>query len=233
MNVRFGGWGVRLLLRHAGMRDATVGSEPMLLQRIVETSSQVADRSGRLAKKERLADLLRSAAAPEIETVIAFLSGTLRQTKIGVGYGLLQRVSSEAAASASSLTLVDVASTLERLMGASGKGSAKLRESTLRELFQRATHEEQQFLFRLLIGEVRQGALEGVMIDAVARAAGIDAARVRRATMLAGDLGLVARAALTEGATGLDRFAIQLFRPIQPMLAQTAADIPEAIAQLG
>src|SRR5215471_8021358 len=220
MNVRFGGWGVRLLLRHAGMRDATVGSEPMLLQRIVETSSQVADRSGRLAKKERLADLLRSAAAPEIETVIAFLSGTLRQTKIGVGYGLLQRVSSEAAASASSLTLVDVASTLERLMGASGKGSAKLRESTLRELFQRATHEEQQFLFRLLIGEVRQGALEGVMIDA---------AGVRRATMLAGDLGVVARAALTEGATGLDRFAIQLFRPIQPMLAQTADDVPRAI----
>jgi len=205
----------------------------MLLRRIVETSSQVADRSGRLAKTARLANLLRDAVASEIETTIAFLSGTLRQARIGVGYSLLQRVSSAPPAAESSLELADVDAALERLAGASGKGSAKLREATLRELFQRATSAEQEFLFRLLIGEVRQGALEGVMIEAVARAAGIEAARVRRATMLAGDLGVVARAALTEGAAGLDRFVIELFRPVQPMLAQTAEDVPQAIAQLG
>ncbi|HKE90034.1 MAG TPA: ATP-dependent DNA ligase [Gemmatimonadales bacterium] len=205
----------------------------MLLRRIVSTSSDVAKTSSRLAKIERLAELLLSADAFEIETTIAFLTGALRQTKIGVGYSLLQRVSSAAAAKESTLALGAVDAALDRLEGAAGKGSAKLRETTLRELFERATKDEQEFLFRLMTGEVRQGALEGIMIEAVARAAGVEAPRVRRATMLAGDLRLVARAALTEGATGLDQFAIQLFRPVQPMLAQTADDVPQAIAQLG
>src|ERR1051325_4379279 len=196
----------------------------MLLRRIVETSSQVADRSGRLAKTARLANLLRDAVASEIETTIAFLSGTLRQARIGVGYSLLQRVSSAPPAAESSLELADVDAALERLAGASGKGSAKLREATLRELFQRATSTEQEFLFRLLIGEVRQGALEGVMIEG---------AGVRVAPRRAGARGVVARAALTEGGAGLDRFVIELFRPVQPMLAQTAEDVPQAIAQLG
>ena len=205
----------------------------MLLRRIVETSSAVAATSGRLAKIERLAELLRSAEAFEIETVIAFLTGALLQTRIGVGYSLLQRVSSSPTSDVSTLTLTDVDAALTRLEGASGRGSAKLRESTLRELFERATTEEQEFLFRLLTGEVRQGALEGVMIEAVAKAAGLDSAAVRRATMLAGDLSVVAKAALTEGATGLAQFAIQLFRPIQPMLAQTADDVSHAMEQLG
>ena len=205
----------------------------VLLRHIVETSALVAQTSGRLAKIDLLSALLRAAEPGDIKTAIAFLSGTLRQSKIGIGYSLLQRVSSEPAARESTLTVDDVEAALTRLEGAAGKGSAKLRESTLRELFYRATRDEQEFLVRLLIGEVRQGALEGVMIEAVARAAGIEATRVRRATMLAGDLGVVAGAALTEGGAGLERFAVQLFRPIQPMLAQTAADVPEAIAQLG
>ena len=205
----------------------------MLLGRIVETSSAVANTSGRLAKIERLAELLRGAAPAEIETVTAYLTGALRQTKIGVGFSLLQRMASVTAAEASTLTLAAVDDTLARLEGVSGKGSAKLRESTLRTLFERATKDEQGFLFRLMTGEVRQGALEGVMIEAVARAAGIEATRVRRATMLAGDLGTVARAALFDGQAGLDQFAIQLFRPIQPMLAQTADDVSQAMAQLG
>ncbi len=205
----------------------------LFLRQVVETSSAVASTSGRLAKMERLAEPLRSAAAFEIETVIAFLTGALRQTRIGVGYSLLHRVATVSPARESTLTIADVDAALARLEGASGKGSAKQRESTLRELFERATKGEQEFLVRLITGEVRQGALEGVMIEAVARAAGMEASRVRRATMLAGDLGVVARAALTGGATGLDQFAIQLFRPIQPMLAQTADDVSQAIAQLG
>jgi ATP-dependent DNA ligase I len=204
----------------------------MLLQRIVETSGHVARTSGRLTKIERLADVLRAAGASEIETVITFLSGTKRPAT-GVGYSLLQRVSSEPAAPESTLTLADVDAALARLKAAAGTGSGRLRESTLRELLRRATADEQEFLIRLLIGEVRQGALEGLMIEGVARAAGIEAPRVRRATMLAGDLGIVARAALFEGPAGLDQFAIQLFRPIQPMLAQSADDIPQAMAQLG
>lgn len=205
----------------------------MLLRRIVNTSNDVALTPGRLAKIERLAELLRSADAADLAGVIAFLTGALQQAKLGVGHSVLQRVSSEPASPDSTLAIAEVNAALSRLEGASGKGSAKLRESTLRELFHRATTDEQEFLFRLLIGEVRQGALEGVMIEAVARAAGIDAPLVRRATMLSGDLGVVAHAALTDGAGGLDRFAIQLFRPVQPMLAQTADDVPQAIAQLG
>ena len=220
---------------YCDMQDAGRDREvdAMLLGRIVETSNAVASTSGRLAKIERLVELLGSAAPTEIETVTAYLTGALRQNRIGVGFSLLQRVASAAATDEFTLTLADVDDTLARLEGASGKGSAKLRESTLRALFERATKDEQEFLFRLITGEVRQGALEGVMIEAVARAAGIEAPRVRRATMLAGDLGIVARAALVDGPAGLDQFAIQLFRPIQPMLAQTADDVSQAIAQLG
>src|SRR5262249_26460075 len=125
------------------MRDATGSVMRMLLQRIVNTSSNVANTSSRLAKIERLAELLRSAGAFAIETAIAFLAGALRQTRIGVGYSLLQRVSSAAAANESTLTLAAVDAALARLEGASGKGSAKLRETTLRELFERATKDEQ------------------------------------------------------------------------------------------
>ncbi len=205
----------------------------MFFSDLVDASRKVAVSSGRLAKIDLLADLLQRADPTEIETAIAFLSGTPRQSKLGVGYGLLQRVASEPPAADATLTLADVDDTLARLEGASGKGSAKLRESTLRALFERATKDEQEFLFRLLTGEVRQGALEGVMIEAVARAAGMDARVVRRATMLAGDLSVVGKAALLEGAAGLDRYRVQLFRPIQPMLAQTADDVSQAIAQLG
>lgn len=205
----------------------------MLFRRIVETSSRVAQTAGRLAKIALLADLLRDLAPDDIASAIAFLSGTVRQSRTGIGHSLLQRTAGGPAATESSLSLVDVEGALSRIELASGKGSGKRKETALHELFRRATEEEQQFLFRLLIGEVRQGALEGVMTEAVARAAGIDATRVRRATMLAGDLGAVARAALTAGVSGLDRFGIQLFRPIQPMLAQTADDVAGAIAQLG
>jgi DNA ligase-1 len=205
----------------------------MFFSDLVDASRKVAVSSGRLAKIDLLADLLRRADPTEIETSIAFLSGTPRQSKLGVGYSLLQRVASEPPRAGATLSVSDVDDTLAHLEGASGKGSAKLRESTLRALFERATKDEQEFLFRLITGEVRQGALEGVMIEAVARAAGIDASVVRRATMLAGDLSVVGKAALTEGAAGLDRYRVQLFRPIQPMLAQTADDMPQAIAQLG
>jgi ATP-dependent DNA ligase I len=205
----------------------------MLFFDLVDTSRNVAASSGRLAKIDLLAEVLRRSDPSEIETAVAFLSGTLRQSKIGVGYSLLQRVASETPAADATLTVADVDAALRRIESAAGKGSARAKETALRELFDHATEPEQQFLFRLLTGEVRQGALEGVMIEAVARAAGIDAGIVRRATMLAGDLGLVGRAALTAGTAGLDRFAVHLFRPIQPMLAQTADDVSQAIAQLG
>ncbi len=115
----------------------------------------------------------------------------------------------------------------------SGAGSASRRAETLRHLFGRATRDEQDFLLRLLFGELRQGALEGVLMDAVSKASGIPATRVRRAAMLAGDLAPVARTALVEGEDGLSRFILQPFQPLQPMLADSADDVGGALAALG
>ena len=121
---------------------------------------------------------------------------------------------------------------MTRLTETKGKGSAGFKADLLRELFSRATAEEQDFLVRLLTGELRQGALEGIMVEAVAKAAGLPASEVRRAAMHAGDLGAVAAAALTEGAAGVARFAVQLFQGIKPMLAQTATDVADALSRV-
>lgn len=176
---------------------------------------------------------MRRAAPEETETAIAFLSGSPRQGRIGIGYATLHGARPERAADAPTLELAEVNAALQRLAETTGKGSAQGKERLLGELLARATSEEQDFLFRLLIGELRQGALEGLMTEAVARAAGLEPDAVRRATMLAADLGAVARAALTEGAPGLARFRVEVFRPLQPMLAQAADDVADALTRLG
>ena len=205
----------------------------MLLSSLVSTSREVAKTSGRLAKIALLADLLKSAAPNELEIAIAFLSGSVRQPKLGVGYSALQAARPRSAAATSSLGVVEVDALLERLAGTSGKGSAATKARILGDLFGRATADEQDFLFRLLIGELRQGALAGLMTEAVAKAAGLDTVKVRRAAMVAGNLGAVALGAITEGPAGLARFGIELFRPLQPMLAQPADDVADALAQHG
>src|SRR5207249_2070816 len=162
-----------------------------------------------------------------------------RQGRIGIGYATLGAARAEGgaagggAAPRSSLDLAEVDALLERLARTTGKGSSQAKERLLQELFARATPGEQEFLFRLLTGELRQGALEGLMTEAVARGADLEPEAVRRAAMLVGDLGAVARAARSEGAAGLARFQVQLFRPIQPMLAQAAGDVLDALTQLG
>ena len=205
----------------------------MRLYDLVQTSRAVAQTRGRLAKIEFLAALLKRAAPDEIATAIAFLSGSPRQGRVGVGYATLQAARAEPAADGPTLELAEVDRTLERLAQTTGKGSTQAKEQLLRRLFARATQEEQEFLFRLMIGELRQGALEGLVTEAVARAAGLDSDLVRRAAMLAGDLGAVAHVALTEGAQGLARYRVELFRPLQPMLAQAADDVLDALTQLG
>ena len=197
----------------------------MLLQALVEVSKQVAGTSGRLAKIKLLADLLQQASADEIEIVIAYLSGTIRQAKVGVGWATLQKAKSRAGTSAS-LQIRDVDDTLEKISRMSGKGSAGEKQRLLSDMFSRATAEEQDFLFRLLTGELRQGALEGIMVEALAKARDLPANEVRRAMMLAGDLTAVAKRELSS-------FKVELFRPIKPMLAKTATDVEEALAELG
>ena len=197
----------------------------MLLQSLVEVSQQVAGTSGRLAKIKLLADLLKQASADEIEIVIAYLSGTIRQAKVGVGWATLQKAKSHVGTSAS-IQVRDVDETFEKISRVSGKGSAGEKQRRLSDLFSRATAEEQDFLFRLLTGELRQGALEGSMVEALAKARDLPANEVRRAMMLAGDLTAVAKGDLSS-------FTIQVFRPIKPMLAKTATDVEEALAELG
>ncbi len=199
---------------------------------VVDASGQVASTSSRLAKRDAIAACLRGAEADEVEIAVAYLSGEIRQGRIGLGYATLSGLR-DAAAEQPTLGLREVDAALGRVAATTGKGSAAARSAELRALFERATAPEQDFLLRLLVGELRQGALEGVMIEAIAAAAEVPVADVRRAVMVTGDLRVTARVALTEGAAGLARFAVALHRPIQPMLAQPAEDIADAMARLG
>jgi DNA ligase-1 len=202
----------------------------MLFATLAETSDAVAATRSRLAKVERLADCLRQLAPDEIENGAGWLVGTLRQGRIGLGPAVLRDALDVSPASAATLTVADVDGVFEALAVVSGKGSAAERRRLLRDLFARATEREQDFLARLVLGELRQGALEGVMADAIAKAAGVAASDVRRAVMLAGNPAVVAAAALTEGVAGLAAFRLSLLEPVQPMLAQTAEDTAAALA---
>jgi DNA ligase-1 len=206
----------------------------MKLAELVDTSRRVAQVSGRLEKIALIASLLGQVPPDEIEIAVAYLSGAIRQQRTGIGWATLQTAMPPSPAESSSIELREVDSTFERIATvAAGKGSSGERQRLLRELLVRATHEEQDFLFRLVTGELRQGAVEGIMLEAVARAAAMPAESVRRARMMAGDLPSVAKAALTGGGPELATFATQLFRPVQPMLAGSAEDVSEAIGELG
>jgi DNA ligase-1 len=226
-------------VRHFGKNvgassSAHQATDIMLLAELVKVSEAVAATRSRTSKIEQLAALIaRLAPEREIEIGVSYLAGNLPQGRIGVGYKVLQELRGVSAASSATLELRAVDDALTRIAQISGAGSVAARREALVEIFANATHPEQSFLARLLIGELRQGALEGIMTDAIARAARLDTAAVRRAAMLSGDLALVARVAITEGAAGLERFHLTLFEPVQPMLAQSATDLSDALAQLG
>ncbi len=202
------------------------------LAAVVEASQRAAQTGSRLAKRDAIAACLQRADADEVEIAVAYLSGETRQGRIGVGYATLAALRGPAAPQPA-LTLREVDAALERIGATTGKGSAAERNAQLRAMFERATAAEQDFLLRLLVGELRQGALEGVMIEAIAAAAALPVAEVRRAAMVAGGLGALARVAFTEGAAGLARYTIMLQRPLQPMLAQAAEDVADALTRLG
>jgi DNA ligase-1 len=203
-----------------------------LLATLVDTSQRVGATSARLAKVKELAQFLKGLAPDEIDIAVHYLSGDILQGRIGIGYSLLQAAASNVGASSPELSIDDVDRCLTALAAIRGSGSGGRRAAALQELFSRATAAEQHFLMRLLMGELRQGALEGVMIDAIAAAAALSGIQVRRAAMYSKNLGSVARAALVEGAAALAQFRLQPFSPVSPMLAQTAADVAEALEQL-
>jgi DNA ligase 1 len=204
----------------------------VLFDAVAATSDEVGAASARLGKMERLAQLLRGSPPDEAALAVSWLSGTLTQRQIGVGWAAL-RVDGPPPAPSPSLTVREVEEAFTRIGAVSGAGSQALRRRLLDDLFGGATVREQAFLRRLLGGELRQGALEGVMVDAVARAADVPLADVRRAAMLRGDLAAVAAAALDGGAGRLATFRLQVGRPVGPMLAQTAPSTDEALARLG
>jgi DNA ligase-1 len=203
----------------------------VLLTEIAEVSRAVATTGARLAKIETLAGALREAGPLEVPIAVAYLSGELPQRQIGVGWAMLR--DGFPPADTPTLTLSDVDSGLSAIGAVAGKGSAAARKALVSELFGRATEDEQRFLFGLLSGELRQGALEGVMTEAVARAAAVPVAEIRRAMMLRGSLGVVAAAALTGGRDALRAFGLEVGRPVRPMLASSAASIEEALAKIG
>ncbi|MBI1895743.1 MAG: ATP-dependent DNA ligase [Acidobacteria bacterium] len=204
----------------------------MLLADVVETSKRVAETTRRIEKIDVLAALLRRIEGEEIETVVAWLSGGTRQGRIGIGYAVLRDAAAPPALLAR-LEVADVDRALDDFAALEGRGSEGRKRELLHSLFARATEPEQRFLTGLLAGELRQGALEGIMLEALAKASCVSAERIRRAVMLAGEMAGVARAVLEHGAEGLAQYDVRLFRPVQPMLAQTAEDVAGALRDLG
>jgi DNA ligase-1 len=218
----------------------------VLLTELAEASAAVAGTSARSAKIERIAALLGRVPPDEVPAAVAFLSGDLLQGQIGVGYAALSELLRRDAAAqadpglpdapptAPSLTLSDTDAAFEAIGRVTGPGSQAERRRLLAGFFGRATMGEREFLVRLLAGDLRQGALEGVMTDAVAKAAAVPAEEVRRAHQLGGSLPAVAQAALggTEPLTALRGFTLVVGRPIRPMLAASAPDIAAGLERI-
>ena len=205
----------------------------MQLAELVHTSRSIAQTRARSAKVSMLAECLRKMVAQELAVGVALFCGIPRQGRIGVGPAALRRIAAEPVPQAGDLTLADVDRAFGEIADARGAGSASRRLEILRALFARATTEEREFLLGVALGELRQGALEGLVTDAVAQAFGVAAAEVRRAAMVSGDLAAVAGAAAQGGLAAVERFSVELFRPLQPMLADTANDVDEALGAFG
>src|SRR5215211_2006500 len=200
-----------------------------LLDAVVTVSAEVAGTSSRSRKIAVLADLLRALEPDEVAPAVGFLSGAPRQGRVGVGYSTIYRIDG-ACAPQPSLTIHDLDRAIVAVQELTGSGSAGRRKELLSQLLARATEQEADFIRRLFTGELRQGALAGLMVDATAKAAGVPGDLTRRALMLSGDLPRTAELALTEGGEGLRGVGFELFRPIFPMLASTAETVGGAVA---
>ncbi|MFI6466333.1 ATP-dependent DNA ligase [Streptomyces sp. NPDC050538] len=203
----------------------------MLLTRLAHVSQEVAATSARSRKIALLAELFRDAAPDDVPIVIPYLAGRLPQGRLGIGWKVLSQ-SVEPAADPT-LTVHDVDARLTALGKVSGAGSQAKRARLVGELMGAATADEQRFLFGLITGEVRQGALDAVAVEGLAQATDVPATDVRRAVMLAGSLQTVAEALLADGPASLDRFRLTVGRPVLPMLAHSASSVAEAVEKLG
>jgi DNA ligase-1 len=198
----------------------------MLLARVVDTSNTVAETSSRNAKIAAIADLLRAAGPDEVALATTYLGGSVRQRRTGLGWRSLQ--TAPAPASTPTLTVAELDAALDHIAEQAGAGSRAARAGALEGLLGRLTADEQQWLARVLTGAVRQGALDAVVLEAVAVASAVPAEAVRRAAMLSGDTASVAAAAFV-GVDALGEFHLEPGRPVQPMLASSAPDVGAAM----
>ena len=204
----------------------------MLFDVLATTSRRVAATSKRNEKVAALATAFGQCSPGEIEPAVAFATGTTTLGRVGVGWATIHDVVPAPAAEAT-LSIADVDRVVHELAAVSGSGSVARRRDLLADVLGRATDAEQAMLRSIVGGELRQGALDGVVAAAVAKAAGVKVGDVRRAAMFAGSLPAASRIALTEGADGLSSVVLRPATPVQPMLASPAADVAEAIEQTG
>jgi len=200
-----------------------------LLADVAAASRAVAETSSRSRKVAILAELLRRLDPDEVPLVVGFLTGVPRQGRVGVGYSTIYGLE-RAPAAEPSLQVADLDRAIAEVEGTTGSGSGARRKEILGVLLGRATEPEAGFVKRLFTGELRQGALAGVMVEAVAKAAGVSGELARRALMLSGDLTRTAEIAIAQGEAGLRDVGFRLFQPVLPMLASTAASVAEAVA---
>ncbi len=205
----------------------------MKLHDLATLSDQLAATSSRKAKIQAIAECFCQLSGDEIEIATAFISGEIRQGRIGIGPSTLGCLDTEAGDDRSGISLAEVDQALELIATTRGAGSITRRKALLESLLGRATDSERGFLVRLLLGEIRQGALDGVVAEAIAKALDVPPGLVRRAYMIGGDLPAVASAAQQGGAKRLESFRLRLAQPVRPMLAQGADDVQSAITALG
>ena len=198
---------------------------------VVAASQDIAGTSSRSSKVATLAELLRALDRDEVSIVTGLLSGVPRQGRVGVGYSTISGIERETATEPS-LTVDELDEAITQIQAATGGGSAGQRRELLANLLSRATEAEADFIRRLFTGELRQGALAGIMLDAVAKASAVPAELTRRAYMLSGDLTRTAEIALADGEDGLRAVGFELFQPVLPMLASTAETVSDAFAGL-
>lgn len=205
----------------------------MRLHDVASASRDVAGLSGRLEKVERMARLLAAVEPDEAPVVVAWLSGDLLQGRIGIGWATLQDVLPVEPADEPQLDVLEVHAALDGIEDTTGPGSRSERRTLLRRLLSRAIPTEQDFLVRLLLGELRQGAQEERVLEAVAAAARVEPAALRREVMFRGDAPGVAGRVLARGGEALKATGVRLFEPLKPMLAATAEDVEDALERLG
>ena len=205
----------------------------MQLRHLVQLTARLRATTRKNEKVALIADFLKRTAGRETALSALYLTGSLPQGRIGIGWRMIQAALSEEGSPSSSPTLQELDDHFAQIAATEGPGSAGRKAALLRRLFQRADAEGRRFLSQLIIGELRQGALEGMVLEGIAKGAALPASEIRQAMMFSGNIGEVARVALEEGPAGLRRFSLRLFSPVSPMLAQTADTVAEALERLG